>query len=125
VSGREVFGLVAQQMSWITIDDLLAGTLHSLTDDSIHEPVNAVTPCPVTNRESIKTLGSLLRRPTILPTPAFAARMLLGEMADTVLLASTRVVPAVLRAGKFEFMYPDLDMALQHVLDRPGKRLGQ
>ncbi|SVC63156.1 uncharacterized protein METZ01_LOCUS316010, partial [marine metagenome] len=46
VSGREVLGSVAQQVSWITSDDLLAGTPHSLTDDSIHGPVNAVTPCP-------------------------------------------------------------------------------
>lgn len=118
-----VLGSGDQQMSWITLDDLLAITLHSLTDDSIRGPVNAVTPYPVTNREFTKTLGSVLRRPTVLPVPAFAVRLLFGEMADALLLASTRVVPAVLRASKFEFMHPHLDSALQHVLNKPGKRL--
>ena len=73
--GREVLGSVAQQMSWITSDDLLAGTLHSLTDDSVHGPVNAVTPYPVSDRESTKTLGSILL------ALVFAARMLLIEKA--------------------------------------------
>jgi uncharacterized protein (TIGR01777 family) len=118
-----VLGSGDQQMSWITLDDLLAITLHSLTDDSIRGPVNAVTPYPVTNREFTKTLGAVLRRPTVLPVPAFAVRLLFGEMADALLLASTRVVPAVLRASKFEFTYPHLGSALQHVLNKPGKRL--
>ena len=112
-----VIGSGNQFMSWIAIDDLLASILHSLTDQSIHGPVNTVAPHAVTNREFTKTLGSVLHRPTILPVPGFAVRMLFGKMADALLLASARVVPTALRASKFEFVHPRLDGALRHVLD--------
>ena len=107
-----------QYMSWIALDDLLGIVLHALTDDSVSGPVNAVAPQAVTNREFTKTLGAVLNRPTILPAPAFALRIALGEMADALLLASTRVDPAVLRRTDFEFAYPHLENALRQVLDR-------
>ena len=89
-----------------------------LTDDSVSGPVNAVAPQAVTNREFTKTLGAVLSRPTVLPVPAVALRIALGEMADALLLASTRVDPAVLRTTDFEFAYPHLEGALRHVLGR-------
>ena len=113
-----VLGGGDQYMSWIALDDLLRIVLHALTDDSVSGPVNAVAPQAVTNREFTKTLGAVLHRPTILPAPAFALRLALGEMADALLLASTRVDPAVLRTTGFEFEYPNLDDALRHVLGR-------
>ena len=111
-----VVGSGDQFMSWISPDDMLAITLRALADDQISGPVNAVAPHPVTNREFTKTLGKVLRRPTIVPLPAFAARLALGEMADALLLSSTRVDPAVLRAAGFEFAHPNLEDALRHVL---------
>jgi uncharacterized protein (TIGR01777 family) len=113
-----VLGGGNQYMSWIALDDLLGIVLHVLTDESTSGAVNAVAPQAVTNREFTKTLGSILRRPTLLPAPAFALRLVLGEMADALLLASTRVDPAVLRRVRFEFAYPDLEGALRHVLGR-------
>ena len=113
-----VLGNGDQYMSWIALDDLLGIVLHALTDDSVSGPVNAVAPQAVTNREFTKTLGTVLHRPTVLPAPAFALRLALGEMAGALLLASTRVDPAVLRTTDFEFAYPHLEGALRHVLGR-------
>ena len=115
-----VFGAGDQYMymSWIALDDLLSIVQHALIDDSVSGPVNAVAPQAVTNREFTKTLGAVLRRPTCLPAPAFALRLAFGEMADALLLASTRVDPAVLRTAGFKFAFPDLEGALRHVLAR-------
>jgi NAD dependent epimerase/dehydratase family enzyme len=87
-----------------------------LSNDSLKGPVNLVAPHPVTNREYTKTLGKVLGRPTILPMPAFAARLALGEMADELLLASTRVLPKELERAGFSFAYPELEPALRHAL---------
>src|SRR5204863_319183 len=69
-------------------------------------PLNAVAPSPSTNAEFTKTVGRVLNRPTLLPLPAFAARLVLGEMADALLLASQRVEPARLQASGFQFRFP-------------------
>ena len=117
-----VLGSGRQFMSWIVLDDLLGVVLHALTDESLSGPVNAVAPHPVTNREFTKTLGHVLRRPTIFQIPAFGVRALFGEMADALLLASTRVEPATLRASTFTFIYPRLEDALRHTLGRSINR---
>jgi uncharacterized protein (TIGR01777 family) len=111
-------GSGAQYWSWITLDDLLGAILHALTTEALAGPVNAVAPNPVTNREFAKTLGRVLRRPALLPLPAFAARLVLGEMADALLLASARVVPARLQATGYAFRAPTLEGALRHELGR-------
>jgi NAD dependent epimerase/dehydratase family enzyme len=77
-----------------------------------------VAPHPATNREFTKALGSVLWRPTIFPLPAFAARMVFGEMADNLLLASARVEPARLLASGYEFRYAELKPALRHALGK-------
>ena len=115
-----VIGSGRQYMSWVALDDVLSGILHALENDRLTGPVNMVAPHPVTNAEFTKTLGRVLRRPTILPMPAFGARLAFGEMADALLLASTRVAPAQLEASGFAFGYPDLEQALRHVLERPA-----
>ncbi|HYK91395.1 MAG TPA: TIGR01777 family oxidoreductase [Acidobacteriota bacterium] len=105
-----------QFMSWITLDDLVGVLHHSIENDSLSGAVNAVAPNPVTNIEFTRTLGHTLSRPTILPLPAFAARLVLGEMADELLLSSTRVEPAKLIAADFHFEHSELEPALRHVL---------
>jgi NAD dependent epimerase/dehydratase family enzyme len=77
-----------------------------------------VAPQAVTNQEFTKALGKVLGRPTIFPMPAFAARLIFGEMADELLLASTRVQPAKLLASGYAFQYPGLEAALRHLLER-------
>jgi uncharacterized protein len=105
-----------QWWSWIALGDLVGIMLHTLKTETVQGPVNAVSPNPVTNAEFTKTLGSVLSRPTIFPLPAFAARLILGQMADELLLASQRVEPRRIQAAGYEFQQPDLRPALQAIL---------
>ena len=107
-----------QYMSWIALSDLVGVILYALATDTLSGPVNAVAPGPVTNREFTKALGRVLGRPTVAFLPAFAARLLFGEMADELLLASARVVPAKLVASGYRFRFPELEGALRHVLGK-------
>ncbi|OGR93544.1 MAG: TIGR01777 family protein [Elusimicrobia bacterium RIFCSPLOWO2_01_FULL_59_12] len=107
-----------QYMSWIAIDDVLGAVLHALSNPVLKGPVNVVAPDPVTNLAFTKTLGRVLWRPTIVPLPAFAARLAFGEMADELLLASQRVEPRMLHKSGYAFRYPELEGALRHLLNR-------
>ena len=113
-----IIGSGKQYMSWIALDDVVGAVNHALVSDTLRGPVNAVAPFPVTNREFTKTLGRVLGRPTVFPLPAFAARLAFGEMADELLLASTRVEPKRLLATQYTFRCPELDGALRHVLGK-------
>lgn len=105
-----------QYLSWIHIDDLLGVLLESVMNDGLNGPVNAVAPGIVTNAEFTKAMGSVLKRPTIVPVPVPAARVAFGEMADELLMASQRAEPAVLTEAGFSFSYPTIDRALEHEL---------
>jgi len=113
-----IIGSGKQYMSWIALDDVAGAIHHALVTDTLQGPVNAVAPFPVTNGEFTRTLGRVLGRPTVFPVPAFAARLAFGEMADELLLASTRVEPKRLLATQYTFRCPELDGALRHVLGR-------
>jgi len=116
VGGR--VGNGRQYLSWIAIDDVVGVILHALTKTDMSGPVNTVAPFPVTNAEFTRALGEALHRPTVFPLPAFAARLVFGEMADNLLLASTRVNPARLLASGYAFRFPKLPEALRHVLGK-------
>jgi len=105
-----------QWMSWIGLDDAVGGILHVLGTEGVQGPVNMVSPQPVTNRDFTRTLGRVLRRPTWLALPAMALRLALGEMAEELLLASTRVVPRVLNETGYRFVHGDLETALRALL---------
>jgi uncharacterized protein (TIGR01777 family) len=107
-----------QYMSWISIDDMVSIIHHALERDNLHGPVNAVSPHPVTNLEFTRTLGRVLSRPTLFAVPAFAVRLMFGEMGQGLLLDSTRVEPARLAASGYLFRYPELEGALRHVLGK-------
>ncbi len=111
-----VIGSGKQYISWVGIDELVRMIHHVIDTESICGPVNLVSPNPVTNYQFTKTLGRVLHRPTIVPMPAFAARIAFGEMANELLLASTRVDPKVLTASGYSFEYPDLETALRDIL---------
>lgn len=113
-----VIGDGAQWMSWIALDDVIGAIHHILATDALRGPVNAVAPAPVTNAEFTRTLGRVLGRPTLVPLPAFAARLALGQMADELLLASQRVLPARLEASGYPFRHPTLEGALRAALGR-------
>jgi NAD dependent epimerase/dehydratase family enzyme len=105
-------------MSWIDIDDVISAIRHCVTTSNLTGPLNVVAPQAVTNAGFTRTLGKVLRRPTILPFPAPVARLMLGEMADALLLASAHVKPMRMRESGFQFRYPDLEASLRHVLGR-------
>ena len=111
-----IIGSGQQYMSWISLDDLVAVISFTLSKETLRGPVNAVAPNAVTNHEFTKTLGRVLRRPTVFPMPAFAARLAFGEMADGLLLASARVEPKRLMDAGFRFRFPDLEAALVHAV---------
>jgi uncharacterized protein (TIGR01777 family) len=109
-----------QWMSWVHIDDVVGVASAAMTDAIYTGPLNVVSPGPVTNAEFTRTLGFLLHRPTILPAPAWALRAAFGAMADEMLLASTRALPAVLIDRGYKFRFPAVDGALSDVLMRKG-----
>jgi uncharacterized protein (TIGR01777 family) len=106
-----------QYMSWIDIDDEAKAIYHCLITESLSGPVNLVAPDPVSNAQFTKALGAAIKRPTIFPMPAFAARLLLGEMADALILSSTRVKCDKLEKSGFQFGYPKINDSLNHVLN--------
>ena len=112
-----ILGNGRQYMSWISLDDAVGGIHHALVTDSLQGPVNNVAPHPVTNREFTKTLGRVLRRPTLFPLPSFGLRLMFGEeMANELFLSSTRVEPVRFLETGYTFQYPELESTLRHVL---------
>ena len=119
-----VIGNGQQYLSWIALDDVVGAVYHALMTDTLYGPVNVVSPQPVTHREYTRVLGRVLRRPTWVPLPAFAARLAFGEMAEALFLASTRVEPAQLIDSGYVFRYPELETALQHLLGKSSSSCG-
>ena len=110
-----------QGLSWIGLDDLVYAIHFVLNRSDVSGPVNATAPGAVSNRGFAREVGRVLRRPAVLPVPAFALRMLLGEMADEMLLAGAFVRPAALESAGFRFVHPDLGSSLAFELGRaPG-----
>jgi uncharacterized protein len=105
-----------QWTSWIALDDLCAVIAFLLQNDAAKGPYLCVSPKPVTNRDFAKALGRVVHRPALLPAPAFALRLMFGEMADAVLLSSQRAMPRRLLEAGFRFEHEDLDDALRSVL---------
>lgn len=103
--GRQVY-------SWIHIEDEVGAIVYALEHDLIRGPVNLTAPNPVTMGEFARALGRVVKRPAVLPAPAFAVRVLLGEMSE-MLLTGQKVVPAVLQKTSFRFRYPELPGALE------------
>jgi len=116
LGGGGIIGNGRQYWSWVMLDDVVRAILFAVERDQLVGPVNVVSPQPVTNREFTQTLGGVLHCPTVLPMPAAVARLALGEMADELLLASTRVLPAALTRAGFQFQHPELKEAFHALL---------
>jgi uncharacterized protein (TIGR01777 family) len=108
-----------QYISWITLDDVVGAIHHVLINETLQGPINGTAPQPVTNKEFTVTLGRILKRPTFLPLPAAALRFALGEMAEELLLSSTRVEPRRLVESHYTFRHPRLEEALRSLLGKP------
>lgn len=113
VGGR--VGSGRQWWSWVSLDDVLAAYRFALEGD-VAGPLNLVSPSPVPSASFVKALGRALGRPTVFPLPEFGVKLLFGEMGETVLLESHRVLPARLLDAGFPFEHADLDEALEHAL---------
>jgi uncharacterized protein (TIGR01777 family) len=105
-----------QYMPWIHKDDWTRLTAWIVQNDGARGPVNATAPAPVTNAEFSKALGQALHRPSLMPAPAFALRLALGEMADALLLGGQRALPVRATDLGFSFNFPTVDEALADVL---------
>ncbi len=116
------FGPGDQWLSWISLRDEVRAIeflIDKASGGDISGPVNLCTPNPITNRTFTKTLGSILNRPTILPVPLFAPKLLFGsELVEELILASQRGVPSVLADAGFSFEDPDLEPALRRILKK-------
>jgi uncharacterized protein len=106
------FGNGKQWMSWIYVDDLVSLFLFAADNATITQPLNGSSPNPVTNAEFTRVLGRVIHRPTIMPVPKFALRIVLGEMSE-FLFTSLRVIPETATHAGFEFEKPDLESALK------------
>jgi uncharacterized protein len=107
-----------QYWPWIHRDDWVAMVRWAFATTGVSGPLNATAPAPVTNREFSTALGRALHRPAVMPAPAFALKLLLGEMADALLLSGQRAVPAKAERERFAFRYPRLDDALTAIFDK-------
>jgi uncharacterized protein (TIGR01777 family) len=104
-----------QYLPWIHVDDLVGLYLHALTDTAWSGAYNGAAPEPVTNKAFSKALGRALHRPAFAPVPAFAIRLLYGDMAEIV-TEGQRAVPEHALADGFTYKYADLDAALADAL---------
>ena len=104
-----------QYLPWVHLHDLVKIIAVALADDRYRGPVNGVAPEQTTSRSFARAVGRALHRPAILPLPALALKVIFGEAA-TVLLASQRVDPRVLREHQFAFDFPTLDSALEDIV---------
>ncbi|MEP6924810.1 MAG: TIGR01777 family oxidoreductase [Pyrinomonadaceae bacterium] len=114
VGGR--VGKGTQFVSWIELGDLVRAIEFAIETENLQDAVNATAPNPVRNLEFAESLGHVLNRPSLVPTPEFALRLMFGELADALLLSSARVVPKKLQEHNFKFKFEDINDALQHLL---------
>lgn len=116
VGGR--VGTGQQWMSWVTLEDTVGVLRFALENSAVQGALNVVTPHAMRNAEFTKELARALRRPALLPVPALALRLALGEMADALLLASQRVASQRLEKLGYRFSQGDLSSALKSLLQK-------
>ena len=107
-----------QWMSWVTLEDVVGILRFTIENAAVKGAINVVSPQPVQNAEFTKVLAKAVHRPALFPAPAFALRLVLGEMADALLLSSQRVTPQTLEKLSYRFLHADLTSALVAVLSK-------
>lgn len=113
VGGR--LGSGRQYISWIHRHDVVEMIRWIIETPGVSGPVNATAPHPVSNREFARAIGRAIRRPSLLPAPAFALRLMVGEMAEPLLLTGQRVMPTVAQSHGYHFRYPEVDIAMRGI----------
>ncbi len=107
-----------QIWSWVTLPDVVGAIRHALAQETLSGPINIAAPGAVSNEEFTRALGQVLHRPTLFTVPAFVMRLVLREMADEMLLSGARIVPRKLLDTGYQFLNPELEPALQSLLQR-------
>src|SRR5216683_1599585 len=105
-----------QWMSWIHRDDLVGLIIHAIAVETVRGPLNGTAPEPVRNADFARALGRALHRPALLPLPGFALRWALGQLAEEVLLGGQRVLPRKAAETGYQFLYPNLQEALNQIV---------
>jgi uncharacterized protein (TIGR01777 family) len=105
-----------QWVSWITLHDAIRALAYALSHNTLDGPLNVVSPRPVTQIELSRSLGRVLRRPSLVPVPGWVIGVVLGEMGRELLLFSQRIVPVALEDSGFKFDHPEIEDALRSVL---------
>lgn len=105
-----------QKMSWIGLPDLVELIVWAMENPAVRGPLNAAAPQSVSQAEFARTLGSVLRRPSFLPMPAWALSLLFGQMGRETVLGDLAARPAAALAGGFRFAQPDLASALRQAI---------
>jgi uncharacterized protein len=116
-----ILGDGSQWMSWISLRDAVGVIRFALDTDALQGAVNNVAPHPVTNACFTRALGRALSRPAFLRLPGFAMRIVLGDMANELLLASTRAEPSLLAATGYRFRDPTLERTLGRLVGPPSR----
>lgn len=114
VGGR--YGSGQQWISWVALEDVVHVIRCAIEDPTWNGPINVSAPEPLRNEEFVRILASVLHRPAFFPAPAFVLRIVLGEMADALLLSSQRAQPEFLLNADFRFRYENLERALHDIL---------
>jgi uncharacterized protein (TIGR01777 family) len=109
-----------QWWSWVSLDDAVGSIVHAISNDAITGPINVVSPNPIRQHDFQRVLGRVLSRPSFMPAPAFALKMILGTFAQEV-LSSKRVIPSVLTDTGYQFVGIDLEAVLRSTLGRAEK----
>ncbi len=112
-----------QYISWISISDLVDIVEFIIKNDTIKGPVNIVSPTPATNKSLTQSLGKALNRPTFFRLPSLLVKTIFGQMADEMLLSSTRAIPKVLLDAGYEFKDQSLDATLQYCTQPVSKTI--
>ena len=111
-----VMGSGRQWMSWVHMNDLVGVILHVINNKDIKGAINGTAPNPITNKVFTSTLASVLKRPAFLPVPGFVLKLMLGQMADELLLSGQRVMPRKILDAGYIFQYKELENALREVV---------
>src|SRR5258706_6278183 len=116
LGGGGPMGRGQQWYPWIHLDDYVAAIRRLMDDPNASGPYNVCSPNPARQAEFFHALGRVMNRPSFMPTPSFALRLMAGEMADAILLSGQREVPARLQKMDFKFDFPDLEGALRNLV---------
>ncbi len=111
-----ILGDGKQYMSWIAMPDVLNAVKFMIENKNLSGPVNLVASNPVTNQDFTKALGKVLHRPTICPVPAPVVKLLMGQMADEMLLSGAKVLPSKLESAGYKFKYPFIEDGLREAV---------